>query len=731
MSKTIKLFEECLKSNWSCDEVYQKMNKISKYKLSSEINEMKLIQLFFAYVSKYFKEELESFGQLILCNDTIFQVSHKIISQKSEYKDNKFFERLELFYHTFFFCEFFEENESNDYTFYINLSEELIKLDIYEKYLFNIGFIILSQKDYSILLEALFSKDTPEFLRNIILTCFEYMREKNKKEKINYLDFLKLCVPSLNHYNLYYLIFSIKKDLGLKIPQISEIHYTKLEKYILQSNTKNIIESEHNEENNFINIKIDNNENKSSGINGIEEIKKFFNFSKEDVKNKVSEFIKPDNLEKNKIKFLQFIKCEKDKSKSTIKYEFNYDNPEINEYIINAFSFPFLLKYKLINNIDEYFFEIYNYGNKKNEIFSAQLSKYISLINKLLQNKLTSEQKLELFNNSGFYKLNNEYIFLIKVNEEESKNFFLKNNLSDMKITSINSDETFKVHYINQSDFSSNIEEENICIDNNSEEEVLYNFGNFAFKSELRTFIENYIKDNKLIYELPRLYFSLNYSIPISEGKFQFIVNAKNNGYEKLDFVLKNESEEDILIDVDFPIYKEKLFMVFQKEDNKHINNDKKIFLKKKSLIFFEFQESFPRYYWKNIFNLLFEKIKNFIDIYSKRGVYNGEYIQIYFFYNNNPDVYYTNDLMTYINNNFGNMFTNFEFGIYYFSRGISLINNQNKLNNNAKNIDNEIKPYINLIKELSNFFENNNTNQEFNEQFNELKKKFNLEIKK
>ena len=417
MSNIIKAFEECLNSSLSCEEVYQKMNKISGYKLLSEIDELAIINLFVKYILAHFKEELSAFKNLEYSNETVFKLSQQIMSHKAKYKENKFFERLELFYQTFFFYEFFEDNESNDYTFYMKLSEELIKPDIYEKYLFNIANIILSPKDYAILLDILFSSDTPEFLKNIALTCFEYMREKNKKEKINTLDFIKLCVPSLNHYNLYYLTFSIQRDLGLNMTQISEIHYIKLENYI-KSYTQNTIENEPDEfdeqEDNFINLKVDKCDNKNIVNIAVDEIEKYFNYPKEDEKNKVLEFMKPENIKRNKEKFSELIKSEKDNAKSTIKYLINYDNPEIDEQIINAFSLGFLLKYKLINNIDEHFFQIYNHGNKKIEMFSAQLSKYLKLINQLLQNSITEKEKLALLNNSGFYKLNNENFFFNK-----------------------------------------------------------------------------------------------------------------------------------------------------------------------------------------------------------------------------------------------------------------------------------------------------------------------------
>lgn len=738
MSNIIKALEECLSSNKSCDEVYQTMNKISGYKLLPEINERKLIELFVLCVKKYFKEELKAFKQLELCNESVFKLSQQIISNKAKYKENEYFETLEFFYQTFFFREFFEDNQSDDYTFYMNQPEDLIQSDEYEKYLFNIGYIILSKKDCSILVDILFSSDAPEFLRNITLTCFEYMREKNKIEKIKILDFLKLTVPSLNHYNLYYLIFLIHRDLGLKIPQINEIHYLKLESYI-QSQTQNSIENEPDElnvhEDNYINLEVDKDDKKSLVNITTEEIEEYFNFPKEDDKNKVLELMQPGNLEKNKEKFMQLIIDENDKNKSSIKYQINYDKPEMDEQIINACSLAFLLKYKLINKVDEHFFLIHNYGNKKIEMFSAQLSKYIKLINKLLQNSLTKEQKLELFNNSGFYKLNNEYIFLINVDEKEEKYFFLKSNLGEANITSINSDEKFKVYFVGQSDFSSskyNSETEYYHSDNDIEEEVLFNFGNYSFENNLRTFIKNYVKENKLVYELPRLYFLLNYSIPISKDKFQFITSAKyqevknskknNNksyGYGELDFVLKNESEEDISIDANFPPYKEKIFMFFPKESKKHIDNNKKIILKKKSIIFFEFKVSFPQYYWKNKFGLLFKKIKKFLEIYNKRGLYGGEYIQIYFLYDNIPDIFYIKDMKNYINKNLGNLFEKFEFGIFYFSRGVTLINNEN--------IEKKLNIIKNYISELTNLYASYNTNPEFIAKLQELNKKFNI----
>ena len=371
----------------------------------------------------------------------------------------------------------------------------------------------------------------------------------------------------------------------------------------------------------------------------------------------------------------------------------------------------FLLKTKKINKIDKHFFQIYNYGNIKIELFSYLLEKYLDSINNLLNNSITEENKVNLFKNSGFSKLDNDYVFLININEEEEKIFYLKLNLGTDKITSVNKNTDYQVFQVKSSDFSSikeNSEINEVYI-NDIEEEALYNFGNYSFENELRTFFKNFMKDNKDVIELPRLYFLLNYTIPISIKSFQFITKVKSEmkencsyGYAQCDFVLKNGSNEDIIIDNNFLPYKEKIFMTFPEIK---ISNDKKIILKKNSIIFFEFNTSFPQYNWKSKFSQLLEKIKNFLEIYKMRGLYNNEYIQIYFIYDNVPDIYYINDIKRFMNNH-PDLEVNYEFGIYYFTRGINLINNQ-ILENNIKELKEQTKNLQKMMKEQTKSWKN------------------------
>ena len=55
-----------------------------------------------------------------------------------------------------------------------------------------------------------------------------------------------------------------------------------------------------------------------------------------------------------------------------------------------------------------------------------------------------------------------------------------------------------------------------------------------------------------------------------------------------------------------------------------------------------------------------------------------------------------------YINSNFNDLFENFEFGLYYFSRGINIINNQ-ILENKITNLDDKVNKLFELFDKLDN----------------------------
>ena len=78
----------------------------------------------------------------------MFNLSHYILSLQKEKEKNISFKQLELFYQTFFFYEFNEEDETNNFTFDKIFPENLVDQNKYETYLFNIGFAILS-KNYN------------------------------------------------------------------------------------------------------------------------------------------------------------------------------------------------------------------------------------------------------------------------------------------------------------------------------------------------------------------------------------------------------------------------------------------------------------------------------------------------------------------------------------------------------------------------------------------------------
>ena len=741
MPEIVKSFENCLNSNLSLDIINETMNKLSKYKLNKEIDEKNINFAFMIYCSNHFSSEMLSIDkkynnnvQYSLCNEKLFEISHLIIKNKEKYNNNSYYESIELFYQTFFFYEFSEENKTENFTFYKKISENLIKQEDYDTYLYNIGNAILKNKiNEKELLEILFSEETPKFLRNIILICVEYIRATTK----NVLDFIKLCIPFLNHYNFYYLNQKLEQYFHFQFRYLSEINYHNLEKFISCSNKKNIIDEEKPKEN-IISIAIK--KNKEEIFNNIEqeEISKYFNFPNDinyDEKNNLLKLLSKENLESNEKKFLDLINGD--------KFTIIYDNPNIDSKYINAFSFIFLLKYKLINQINEHFFQIYNFGNTKIELFSFLLKKYLEMINNLLDNTLSNEQKQELYKNSGFYKLHNDYILLINVEEDNEKIFYLKQNLGVSSMTSKNKNKEFKAFQISVSDCSSlkdNSEYNKVKYDD-IEEEELCNFGNYSFENELRTFFKNYISDNKEIYELPRLFFLLNYCIPNSKDRYYFITNVKskkyNNkpyGFSELDFVLNNESSEDISINPEFLPYKEKLFMHFPKNEN---NNSKTLILKHNSIIFFELKKAFPEYYWKDKIKNIFKKIKKFIEIYQKRGIYNNQNIQIFFIYDYFPISYEINDLKNYIIKEFSKSFPNFEFGIYYFSLGLNLVNStsmQKKFNENIQKLENNVtamKTQMDNTQKFINEFSNllkNLGNDEIKKKIESLENNYNME---
>ena len=325
----------------------------------------------------------------------------------------------------------------------------------------------------------MFSKDTPDFLTNIILICFEYIRYK--KQDISY--FIQFCTPYLNHFNLYYLSQILHKDCNYKSHDIRNLIYLNFENYINNLTKYNIID----EESKVNYIKNEKNEVIDTINTSKEEIEKYFNIPNlQEMKDLY--FVIKDNIKENNEKFLNIFKL-KD---GQMKYKIVYDKLEINDETINAFSFIYLLKFNQIQKIDEHFFQIYNKGNLKIEIFSNLLSKYMIKINQFLEGKLKNEEKKMLFQNSGFYQFKNEYIFLMYIDEEELKLFYLKNGLRQVNITSLNKDNNFMTFQICQSEKSSTDKYNYFYQDNDIDDELLYTFGNYSFENDIRKYM-NYL----------------------------------------------------------------------------------------------------------------------------------------------------------------------------------------------------------------------------------------------
>ena len=336
MTDFIIAFEECLNSNFSCDDILLKLQNLSSYSINQKIGEAEVINKFMDFSTKHFLNELLSVeinikdGNFIAQSKDLFNISHMIIANKEKYKNNINYEKIELFYHTFFFSEFSDENKTNDFTFFYKLSDDFTDAKKVETYLFNIGLIILSEEiDFkSKLIEALFSKDTPDFLTNIILICFEYIRYK--KQDISY--FIQFCTPYLNHFNLYYLSQILHKDCNYKSHDIRNLIYLNFENYINNLTKYNIID----EESKVNYIKIEKNEVIDTINTSKEEIEKYFNIPNlQEMKDLY--FVIKDNIKENNEKFLNIFKL-KD---GQMKYKIVYDKLEINDETINAFSLSF------------------------------------------------------------------------------------------------------------------------------------------------------------------------------------------------------------------------------------------------------------------------------------------------------------------------------------------------------------------------------------------------------
>lgn len=76
-----------------------------------------------------------------------------------------------------------------------------IQINSFDNYFLKVGILILQNNEEN-LLGILFSTETPKLFINIIMICFEYIRQMHKDVS----DFINLCIPSLNHINFLYLL---------------------------------------------------------------------------------------------------------------------------------------------------------------------------------------------------------------------------------------------------------------------------------------------------------------------------------------------------------------------------------------------------------------------------------------------------------------------------------------------------------------------------------------------
>lgn len=112
MTDFILAFEECLNSNFSCDDILLKLQNLSSYSINQKIGEAEVINKFMEFSTKHFLNELLSVeinikdGNFIAQSKDLFNISHMIITNKEKYKNNINYEKIELFYHIFFLVNF-------------------------------------------------------------------------------------------------------------------------------------------------------------------------------------------------------------------------------------------------------------------------------------------------------------------------------------------------------------------------------------------------------------------------------------------------------------------------------------------------------------------------------------------------------------------------------------------------------------------------------------------------
>ena len=89
MTDFILAFEECLNSNFSCNNIILKLQNLSSYSINQKIGEVELINKFMKFSAKHFLNELLSVeinikdGNIAQSKD-LFNISHMIITNKEK-----------------------------------------------------------------------------------------------------------------------------------------------------------------------------------------------------------------------------------------------------------------------------------------------------------------------------------------------------------------------------------------------------------------------------------------------------------------------------------------------------------------------------------------------------------------------------------------------------------------------------------------------------------------------